>query len=71
LQTSRAMPSQTDGFSIIFRIDRVGEEWRVTMNGEHAIAFVGPDAEVRAEDCARELRLRLLIAAEMRSAQVH
>ena len=66
------MATAAMSFAVALRVDRIrDEEWCVSMNGEHVIAFAGPDAELRAEQCARELQLRLELAAQLAATAVH
>ena len=66
------MANHSAAFAVALRVDHIrDDEWCVSMNGEHVIAFAGPDAELRAEQCARELQMRLEMAAELDGTVVH
>lgn len=72
LQTVAPMANASTNFDVALRVDQIrDDEWCVSMNGEHVIAFAGPDAEVRAQQCARELQVRLDIAGQLDSTVIH
>lgn len=57
---------------IVVRVDHIRDgEWLVSMNGRDVIAFSGPEAELRAQQCARELQLRLELSRELGDTWVH
>ena len=57
---------------IVVRVDHIRDgEWLVSMNGRDVIAFSGPEAELRAQQCARELQLRLELSQELSNPCVH
>ena len=57
------MANETSQHLVTFRVDCVRSgEWCVSLNGERAVTFSGPDAEERAERCVEEIRMRVKLS---------